>query len=826
MTASSDTADRRVSDRLAEIISLLVSTTSLVAVALLCVDLFDPLRSLAGGAFLSSTIFFLRPFSASNPPKLSNRRELALITSLLALAFFFRSDPYLWIGGGQDQGVYVSMASHLGAEGSPFFYDELRSSLSDELKIKYDANNVVMQTNRVNYEQGKREGVYLPGMYVADLAESRYVFQFYPVHPIWMATFEMLFGESRKVFSVPFFGLLSIFFFYLILRQLTDHAVFSFFGASLLSLNPLHAFFSKFPVAEVPHLAFSLGGLFFLLRGLAPQVGARMQSYLLFLSALSFSAMFFTRINGFMFLPTLIFGMLFNEVFSEERSRQAIIRAYLLALAVSYLLSVSYGLSHSFPYTSDIFHFLIQPTVAKAWPYVALVTIGVTILTIAMGFSRDKSVGSHLRVGMARLLDFGLLMGPLVVLCTIILSSYLAYQLAFTDNFSETRYGAKWGVAGLGWEALRHWSLAVFFSHLSPGVALFFLIYLRGLWRNAVVSTKIIGLSTAGFFMYIALIKWFVPYQYYFARYQLSELLPLALLVSLLLFWQVLHGSFGWVRKGLACLLMISSVPYSMAITSGQLGLQEQKGLLGTVKSIEDKAGLGSVVLINARRLDLPDAGEVRTALTFHSSLQVVSVDAETEFSFLEHFCDQALPISRLDTAPIENAVRVTVAAPLYQRRSNTLLAPQNNPSSVLYLQRVDCEQERLKRVVKTGYLYEERKATLGTVSGFHPNSDWTQGTAIFAFTRPVPTGDRIVIETFGWAPMKQKSRADFLAAKANQHSLECELIDIQHFECDTSDLYQIDRLQLTFQTWRPVDFEMNDDTNLYGLPIKSIQIR
>ena len=72
----------------------------------------------------------------------------------------------------------------------------------------------------------------------------------------------------------------------------------------------------------------------------------------------------------------------------------------------------------------------------------------------------------------------------------------------------------------------------------------------------------------------------------------------------------------------------------------------------------------------------------------------------------------------------------------------------------------------------------------------------------------------------------KQKSRENFLTAKANQHSLECELIDIQHFECDTSDLYQIDRLQLTFQTWRPVDFEMNDDNNLYGLPIKSIQIR
>jgi len=175
-----------------------------MAVALLCAEIFTPLRALAGGVFFSSILLIFRPRLAAETPKPKNKKEILLIASLLALAFFFRSDPYLWIGGGQDQGTYVNMASHLGAAGSPFFHDELRASLSDELKLRYDANNVVMQTNRVNYEKGKREGVFLPGMYVADLTESRYVFQFYPPIQYGWQCLRIFLANREKYFLCRF----------------------------------------------------------------------------------------------------------------------------------------------------------------------------------------------------------------------------------------------------------------------------------------------------------------------------------------------------------------------------------------------------------------------------------------------------------------------------------------------------------------------------------------------------------------------------------------------------------------------------------------------
>jgi len=826
VTASLDIRDDDAASRVAEVVLLIISMSSLMAVALLCAEIFTPLRALAGGVFFSSILLIFRPRLAAETPKPKNKKEILLIASLLALAFFFRSDPYLWIGGGQDQGTYVNMASHLGAAGSPFFHDELRASLSDELKLRYDANNVVMQTNRVNYEKGKREGVYLPGMYVADLTESRYVFQFYPVHPIWMAMFENFFGESRKVFSLPFFGLLSIFFFYMILRQLTRHAVFSFFGASLLCLNPLHAFFSKFPVAEIPYLAFSLGGLFFLLRGLAPQISDRGRSYFLILSVLSFSAMFFTRISGFMLLPTMMLGMIFNETFTEKGALRVFVRSYFLALAISFALSVLYGLHYSFPYTSDIFHFVVKPVVGEASTFVVLAVMLALALTVGVSLGRGNLAYQRFQQGMEHLLHFALGVVPIIVLGTIIFSSYLIYQLAFTDAFSSTRLDTKWGASELGLESVRHWSLLVLLSHLSPGVTLFLLFFSRGVWRKAPMTTQFLGLSTAGFFIYVALIKWFVPYQYYFARYQLSELLPLALLVSLLLFWLVINGKFGKVKKGVAYLLMLSSVPYSLMITAGQLGVREQHGLLETIKKIETEAGYESVVLIDSLHLNLPYAGDLKTSLTFHSSLKVMTVSAESEALFSEHFCKNNTRISRLGKIASPDSVKIEVVSPLYKRRPSALLEAHENPSSTLYLDKINCDLVRLNRVKESGYLYIEREPKFGTVTGFYPDSDWTREQATFTFPRPVQLGERIEIETFGWAPIRQKTLVGFMVAQADQHLLKCELIDSQHFECDSSDLYKMGQLTLTFQTWRPIDFAINNDENVYGLDIRSIRIR
>ena len=167
-----------------EAFSLWLSATSLVAVGLLCVEIFDPLRAVAGGFLLTFLFWSFRPVdAATNALSSESARHALPALALLALALFFRADPYLWVGGGQDQGVYVSMASHYAETGSPFITDAARDSLSAELTETYDRNNIIVLGGD-QFVVGEYEGRFLPGVYIKSIEQSQYVFQFYPVHPL------------------------------------------------------------------------------------------------------------------------------------------------------------------------------------------------------------------------------------------------------------------------------------------------------------------------------------------------------------------------------------------------------------------------------------------------------------------------------------------------------------------------------------------------------------------------------------------------------------------------------------------------------------------
>lgn len=92
--------------------------------------------------------------------------------------------------GGEDQGIYVNMAAYYNTHHSTFIVDSVRASLPPSLVNEYDKTN----------QLGHLGTAHFPGIFIKNLSHSIYEFQFYPLHPIWMAIFAN-FLETLKVYG-------------------------------------------------------------------------------------------------------------------------------------------------------------------------------------------------------------------------------------------------------------------------------------------------------------------------------------------------------------------------------------------------------------------------------------------------------------------------------------------------------------------------------------------------------------------------------------------------------------------------------------------------
>jgi hypothetical protein len=133
------------------------------------------------------------------------RRSRICLLLVLLFALLLRWPPGLHIQGGQDHGVYMSIAAHFAEKGTLVVTDDLAERLvSPDAVQRYYENNGMQ-----------------PGVYPEEAHRGRYDFQFYHVHPIWLAIFGSFFGMQWAGLSQIFFAILSIFFGALVAETLT-----------------------------------------------------------------------------------------------------------------------------------------------------------------------------------------------------------------------------------------------------------------------------------------------------------------------------------------------------------------------------------------------------------------------------------------------------------------------------------------------------------------------------------------------------------------------------------------------------------------------------
>ncbi len=564
---------------------LSVVSISYCAVALLALGAFDARVAVVGGLLLAAAGRYFLPASF-NPEQASAGKPVfpMLLLALLA-ALLFRAEPFLPLHGGQDQGVYVSMSAHLQREGSVFIDDPLPAELpGDRARDVYDAR---MWRGRARAAQ--------PGIHQSpELGEHVWHWQFYHLHPLWMAIFADLFGDGARFYALTFFSLLSIVGLCLLAYEMTGSRLAALVAGMLLALNPLHVFFSRLHVTEVVALAFSAVGLYYLARaargvrdGALPASTAALAA----LSALALSLVFFVRITGFLYLPllVLVYGL---GVWWTARHRPAYTRhvvGYVALVGTLYALSVVYGLHYSPLYSSVvIYEDSFGGLLGAHWRAILAGVVVVTLAALAaLPFAvRRQWAPGALAFAARPAVWIGL--ASLAVALGVGWSLYEAYLVGFTERYADVRRLEPFGVVGAGAPIFWQTGAVGWLLYTSPLLAL---VAIAGAHRPPFRWPLVLlyFFLAVCLFANLALNIPVIYYHYYYARYLLSEVVPYGIVLAVA---ATFLADSRWFRA-LGTAAIVLAVPLHLYFTVRQMPVREGVRPYAVMSRIADRVDDG-----------------------------------------------------------------------------------------------------------------------------------------------------------------------------------------------------------------------------------------
>lgn len=604
--------EARIDRALELVVVFVVSASAIGLVATLAGHFFAPqvwiLSLLLAGAYAWHTRG--RPASLGPAPRWQH------IALLVLIGLFFRVPAYDYVSGGQDEGVYVNMANYIARTGSI----KVRDTVLERLQGS-DAAAQYMQDNRVTGTASDEygAGIYLPGVYLHTPGGAKLEFQFYHLFPVWMALFGGAFGIGFGVYALTFFALLSILFFHRLALIMTRSHEAALMAGLLLALSPLHAFFSKFPVTEVPALAFSTAGFAYLVAYWSAE--ERRQRRWLWLSAAAFAGLFFTRISGLMYLPFVVALAVAASTSDADAERRRGVVRWAIAVVGFYLVSVAYGLHWSHRYATDIYRFFFAGPFGPHWRVYAIAVLMLGLMAW-WGLARVAARPGGGELIRRYLLQPGLVAVGALVLVGLAVGLLKVYRLGWTTHYAADRWLATvWGLAGSGWNAARASSLAGLIVYAGPLLPLLFLGWV--LRRQADPRAEFLRVFLAGFFVYTAVLQWTIPYGPYYARYLLSELVPY-LILFVVCRWAAMPSGRG--RLAVTAALVLSAT-YAGATTMSQIGKQENAGLHAALIRLVAGVDKSDVVLLESTSPLLPQTSEIRTPLLYTFGLNVVAID-------------------------------------------------------------------------------------------------------------------------------------------------------------------------------------------------------
>ena len=561
----------------------LISLLSLIALTLLSMGHFTP-RNVALGAGVSGAVCAWSLRGRSFVGRL--KREEWGVVAVLVLAVFFRSNPATFLNGGQDPGVYSAMAVHFARTGSLKLHDTLLTDLRDDEEIR--SYYLKRSMHRLREKRPNRwVGNMLPGVYLTDLERNQWDFQFYALHPMWLAIGNWMFGLQAQSWVLVFFSALTVIGAYFITRRIIGGYAPALCAAFLLAINPGHAYFATFPVSETVAGFFFLSALYLLF-------DKRFFGFLLPLAAL-----FLTRITGFITAPLLLVSL---GWMAARRRDPRPLWAGCGVLAV-YVVSFYWGLTFSPHYSFDIYKSKLgieRGSLSSAgWVFLGLGVVWGIVGSLVIR-QRERIRGVFWLLSRYRYGVSGAIVIVLLAVC-----AYRGYLVAFTDHYDHHRwYGERWKMAGHGWGSVRYLSINTLRLLLSSaGLVAFFaglvIVGAAACRRAALAPIATLGVGFAFVFLIGQLTT---PITYYFARYLVSEVVPLAIICGVL----ALHSARSWLPRGGWLLFPLFGVCVLYSVWPalvGRMSATEGEGLSRAVECLDEATGPNGVLLMDRQGL-------------------------------------------------------------------------------------------------------------------------------------------------------------------------------------------------------------------------------
>jgi hypothetical protein len=588
-------------DRGLELVTVWVLAVSGVGLALAFAGQFQALQVVLV-ASLATLGYAIRFPGDGKAPTAATSRHLLL---LVLVALVFRLPPFNYVLGGQDEGVYFNAAAHLVSSGGITPSD----TVLDKLASTAAGNRYIAE----NY----RPTIYLPGVYRSQEAVPTLQFQFYHLFAVWMAVFGGLFGIFNEVHGLTFLALLSVIFVYALSLRISGKPSVALAAGLLLAVNPLHAFFSRFPVSEVPALAFSSMG-FAMLVGYWNAAAHERRTRWLVLSVLAFGCLFATRISGFMYLPFVLAVSAASLLCDPDRTRARAMHWWSIGVVGLYAASVAHGLAWSGRYSIDIYNLSFGSLLGPRWP--GILALATAAILAVWGFVWVASGSPRLRSILGRVVDVASRwVGPLTLL-VFAAGLYRGYLLGFTDHDqSDPWVGLRWHLAGEGWRSFRATSMVVVAMYVCPLLLAAYLWVCQRKSGNPVLD--MLAVFLLGFAANFALLQWFVPYQPYFARYLLSEFVPY-MLVLVACGWGAARTATA--RKTLLAAILASGV-YAVALSAAQYGKQDNAGAREFLARVTRPVGDDDVLMLDTSGAQY-SVDAVKTGMVFAFGKSVMNI--------------------------------------------------------------------------------------------------------------------------------------------------------------------------------------------------------
>ena len=599
-----------------------VVSVSCASTALLALSAYDATIAVIAGTLVSTVVWFFTP-ARFTPARLDTewaapgRPVLPILALVVLAALLFRTEPFRTMHGGEDQGVYVAMSSYLQREGAVFIDDPLPEVLPDPSREIYQGK----------LWSGPPIGLSVqPGVFY--WYDQQYIFQFYHLHPIWMATLAELFGDAARFYSVTFFGLLSVLALCLLTFELTGSRLAILATGLLLAVNPLHAYFSRFPATEVVALAFSSVGFYYLaraFRSMRDSAPGPAVTTLLALSAASLSLVFFVRITGFLYLPVLVplFGVGAWWMLEGRRRDGRRILGFCAAVAALYGLSVLYGLGYSLIYALGIYRQTFGDLLGADYALITLVTAGATVVAMtAVARYRERPAVRRLLTRAAETRPW-IRLGTAAVAAAVFGSLYQAYLIGFTDRYAEDAFVNAFGIVGAGADIFLQSGAAAWLLYASPPLVVILVWGMHRPERSAAEALLYVFVAVC----LAATVVFHVPviYQHYWwARYLLSEIVPYGIVLAVTL--TVLAGPGAFRRLGVVAIL--ATMPFHLYYTAKQMPVRHGSLPYAVLSRIADRVGEGVLLLDVDGFGDGPHA-RLQTPLSLYFGTHVFPYDAD-----------------------------------------------------------------------------------------------------------------------------------------------------------------------------------------------------